>query len=69
LIADGKLLLEIVLDSKHSALIISLISAQKESSFPAMLMALMILKYYSFSAFNSEEGSEELAKRNMERLE
>lgn len=33
-----------------------------------MHLALSFLKYYSLSAFNSEEGTEEIAKKNMERL-
>lgn len=34
-----------------------------------MDLILTLIKYYSFSAMNSEEGSEELSRKNMERLE
>ena len=34
-----------------------------------MMVALMILKYYTYSSFNSDDGSDDLARRNMERLE
>ncbi len=33
-----------------------------------MNLTLSYLKYYSLSAFNSEEGNEELSRKNMERL-
>ena len=57
LIADGKILLETILEAKNCELIISMMGAEKEYSYPAMMVALMILKYYTFSSFNSDEGS------------
>lgn len=34
-----------------------------------MDIILTLIKYYTFSALNSDEGSEELARKNMMRLE
>lgn len=34
-----------------------------------MMVTLMILKYYTYSSFNSDDGPEDQVKKTMERLE
>ena len=57
LISDGKQMLEIVLEDKHINLIMECAAKESEFSYPAMDLILTLIKYYSFSAFNSEEGT------------
>ena len=68
LIADGKLMLEMILDEKPVAMILEMISKNSSYSSSAMQLCLYIMKYYSFSSFNTEEQNEEINKKNMERL-
>ena len=71
LIADGKVLLDVILEKENIELIFEL--GQSNNPFinsPMLNVLLSIVNYYSFSSFNSEEkGNTELNKKNMDRLD
>ena len=69
LIADGKAMMDQLLNEKSISMLMGMVSRQSEFSLNAMQLCLCLMKYYSFSSFNSEDGSEELRRKNMERLE
>lgn len=51
-------MLEIILEEKYVGVVLDLIGEEASGNcFPAMSLMLSFLKYYSLSAFNSEEGS------------
>lgn len=71
LIADGKILLDVILEKENIELIFDL--GQSNNPFinsPMLNVLVSIINYYSFSSFNSEEkGNNELNKKNMDILD